>query len=402
MHEGIAVHRVGVDRAAIGFDHHGVERRRCRAVVVDHLLPMRQRHRLGDVARLLVFLHRGIGRLWRHVRNLPGWRFQQQGVDPVVGIALQRDVELHAGRGQQRCQLLQCLRLGAVVYAAHQQPMLPVRLQRDHGHVAESRRGTGAHIALLHRDQRGRRVGQAPAQSETPDLPKGLQAISGLQQHAEVVAGAATDAPEQIGVVAGVGLDDAAVHQHHQHRLHVVAVHAELARGEPIAAALHIATDADIGAAATRHMQVIGIERGVELLERGAWPDAGGVGRGIDAHVAQAAGVENNAVIHRVAGGAVATRTTGHLQAEVGGQGEDLLHIAEGFAVGDEQRIGLERGVGFLAVLVVAGLAGKYHLALEPVHQAGQAGAVQAQAGKGAAGHLAQARPGRLLGQSPD
>src|SRR5262245_18686181 len=85
-----------------------------------------------------------------------------------------------------------------------------------------------------------------------------------------------------------------------------LSVHPVLAGGEPEAAALHVAADADVLAAAARHVEPIVVERGVQMAEIRAGADHGTPLPGIDDDVREPADVDHQAVVDRESGGAVA------------------------------------------------------------------------------------------------
>ena len=151
----------------------------------------------------------------------------------------------------------------------------------------------GAEEILLDRHHRlgrdlalgGRR--ERPQDRPAIDLVEFLDLVFGVEQHAEIAAGAAADRPEQVAVDRRAGGDGAAVGQHHAEARHVVAMHAEGARGEPVASALHEAAHADVVALARRQMHAACIERGVHLAEGGAAAHGGGQLPGIDRDVVE-------------------------------------------------------------------------------------------------------------------
>lgn len=190
-----------------------------------------------------------------------------------------------------------------------------------------------------------------------------------LQQDAEVVAGAAAQGPEQVGVAVFVGAHDAAVGQHHQHVHHVVAVHAELARGEAIAAALHVAGHAHVAAAPRGHVQAVVGQGGVDMAPVASRPHHGHLARGVHVHAVEATGVDDHAVVQAETRRAVTTRARGDPQAVANRELQAFPDVLEHLAVHDQQRKALEGEIGQLPVCGVRAVTGQHRVALQTALQ---------------------------------
>jgi hypothetical protein len=152
--------------------------------------------------------------------------------------------------------------------------------------------------------------------------------------------------------------DDAAVGEHHAHVDHVVAVHAVGHRREAVAAALHVAADAHVGALAARHVQAVAVKHRLELAERAAGADGGDLRRRVDRHVVQTAHVDQRAVARRETGRAVAARAHGERQHQVLCELQRDRHVRLDEAVDDHHRIGVEHRIEQHPVGVVLGVTG--------------------------------------------
>ena len=188
-----------------------------------------------------------------------------------------------------------------------------------------------------------------------------------VDDHAEVTA-AATKCPEEVGVLALVGADDAPVRGHDRCGEQVVERQAVDADQVADAAAEREPRDARVAEGAARRRQTVPLAHRVEVLpERAAAARRRPCVR-IDIDLADQAEVDDQAsVADAVARDAVSTAANGDGQLRLGGVthgGGDVGHV-EG--TGDERRVAVDHAVERHPRRVVAGVCRRDHRA--PVAQ---------------------------------
>ena len=203
--------------------------------------------------------------------------------------------------------------------------------RRDHGVDARRHRGrdfTGQQECL-------RALVEAP--EKQPDLHDRVDLVQPELEradHAEV-APAATDRPEQLGVLLGGRPPQPAVGRSHLGGGQVVDAQPELAAQPSHAAAQGEPSDAGVADQPGRDGQTVGLSRGVQVGEQGPAADLGALRRRVHGHRVEQAQVDHQAAIaHGRARRVVGAAAHGYLQVM-------LLRVADG-----RGRVGGRRAAG--------------------------------------------------------
>jgi hypothetical protein len=162
---------------------------------------------------------------------------------------------------------------------------------------------------------------------------------------AEVPA-AASQGPEQVGVIAGRRPDDVALGGDHLGLDEVVDGEPVLAHEPADAAAQAEAADAGVAHDAARGRQTMGLCLVVDISPEGAALDEGRALDRIDRHGAHRRQVDHDpAVAHRGAGHVVAPAADGDLEIAVAGEAHRRGHIGGAAAAGNQPRSSVDGAV---------------------------------------------------------
>ena len=204
-----------------------------------------------------------------------------------------------------------------------------------------------------------------PIEAKAPERASLDEPVRHLQQHAEIVAGPATNGPEKITVEPFTGDDQGTIGEHKKSFIDAVAIHAVQHRGETEAAPLRVAGDRHIIATSARDVQPVGIESCIDEAERRSGSDRGALPLGIDNHEVHAAEIDNDVVVHRVAGRAVAARAADRGKLAAPSKFQSRCDIAGHFAIDNDLRKGLVVDHEALSGQVVVGVVDEDDVTLE-------------------------------------
>ena len=186
------------------------------------------------------------------------------------------------------------------------------------------------------------------------------------------VAAAAAQPPEQVGVLAGVGADDAAIRQDDGRRDQVVAGQAVgIAQPAETAAERQAghAGDADHAAGGR---QSVGLRRRVDIAPGRAAADKRQPLLGVDADGVHRAEVDDESVVDGgVAGDVVAAAAYRDRQGVQAGEVQRQGNVVRVRAAGDQRRVAVDHPVPDEARFVVAGVGGTDELAAKDGAQLG-------------------------------
>ncbi|HEU0214988.1 MAG TPA: hypothetical protein VFR13_12930 [Jiangellaceae bacterium] len=183
---------------------------------------------------------------------------------------------------------------------------------------------------------------------------------------AEVPA-AASQRPEQVGVLVGRRSDDVALRGDH------LGVH-EVVDGEPVlahepadAAAEAEAADAGVAHDASRRGQAVGLGLVVDVAPQGATLHVGRAFGGVDRNGAHRGEVDDDPVVaHRRAGHVVAPAAYRDLEVAVAGEPHGCRHVSGPGASGEESGSPVDHAVPHGSGVVVVSMLGSDQLAPEP------------------------------------
>ena len=158
-----------------------------------------------------------------------------------------------------------------------------------------------------------------------------VQRVGEGSDDAEAAAPSTAQRPEQVGVLFGGAVVHVAIGSDDVDREQRVAREPERARHESVAAAEGQTGDADGGAGARRHRDVLRVERVVEVVEAHARTHLDGPGLGVDLDVAKSCDVEYEFGAGRPAAVAVTTAADRDAGAVVTSQPDDrrdVVHVS--------------------------------------------------------------------------
>ncbi len=183
-----------------------------------------------------------------------------------------------------------------------------------------------------------------------PDEPPGVRGLERVQAELHrrddaVVATAAAQRPEEVGLAGRVGADHLARGGHELDRSHRARGEAVAARQPADAAAQRVAHHADVGGGAVQGDQAV-LGRGYRhLFPEHAGADAGDARQRVDQHVAQAVGAQQHGITELAHGGRVVPGALGRDPQPVvarDGQGGGHLAGIPGEHHGDRSLVGDE------------------------------------------------------------
>ena len=194
----------------------------------------------------------------------------------------------------------------------------------------------------------------------------GMQPEPERGDDAEVPA-AASQRPEQVGVIVGRRPDDLTVGGDHLGFHEVVDGESVLAHEPADAAAEGEAADAGVAHDAARGSQTVRLCLLVDISPQGTGLDEGGALNGIDRDGAHRREVDHDSVVaHGGAGDVVAAASHGDVEVAVAGEAHRCDHIGGAAAAGDQPGspvdVAVPHGAGVVEVVVV----GTDHVAPQP------------------------------------
>ena len=212
----------------------------------------------------------------------------------------------------------------------------------------------------------GRVLGRPEDRSGHDSRAEWVQREPERADDAEVPA-AASQRPEQVGVVVGRRPHDVACRGDHLGLDEVVDGEPVLAHEPPDAAAQAEASDAGVAHDAARGGQTVGLGLVVDVAPQGTTLDVGRAFDGIDRHGAHRREVDDDPVVaHCGAGDVVASASYGDLEVAVAGEAHRCGHVGGALAAGDQPRSSVNGAVPHGACTVVIMMLRGDHVASEP------------------------------------
>ncbi len=203
-------------------------------------------------------------------------------------------------------------------------------------------------------------AGPCDRKDEVPcdDLARhGMQRELERRDDAEIPA-APTHGPEEVGILAGAGVQEPAVGGDDIDRLEIVEREAKSSRHATKPAAERETRDAGVRDRARRRDEPKGHRLVIELAEQAAARDVRGARHGIDPNAAEVRQVDlHAAVAGRPAGVAVATALDGEQEIALARESDGRADVGDTARLHDQRRMPVDRFVQHATRLVVAWLA---------------------------------------------